>query len=134
LLKTLLELGEFPPRTENIPKRSKTFLSASSGVRSAPHRKNWEVIRLESSKSFDMITRNIEQKIRETFQEVRRNEMRRNSLKSSSRPEDEEFDIWPSNVAKKLEHSRREFIMLREQVSRKHTFFENLDLRIHLTF
>ena len=50
--------------SENIPKRQRV----DTGTR-FPYRKNWEVIRLESSRTFEMITRNIEQKIREAFRE-----------------------------------------------------------------
>ena len=48
---------------ENIPKRQRVDQCPSS------HRRNWEVIRLESSRTFEMITRNIERKIREAFRE-----------------------------------------------------------------
>merc|ERR1719499_3069137 len=47
---------------ENIPKRQRVDKRPS-------HRRNWEVIRLESSRTFEMITRNIERKIREAFRE-----------------------------------------------------------------
>ena len=50
--------------SENIPKRQRV----DTGTR-FPYRKNWEVIRLESSRTFEMITRNIEKKIREAFRE-----------------------------------------------------------------
>merc|ERR1719322_223395 len=47
---------------ENVPKRQRVDKRPS-------HRRNWEVIRLESSRTFEMITRNIERKIREAFRE-----------------------------------------------------------------
>ena len=47
---------------ENVPKRQRVDKYPS-------HRRNWEVIRLESSRTFEMITRNIERKIREAFRE-----------------------------------------------------------------
>ena len=74
---------------------------------------------MESSKTFDMITRNIEQKIREAFDEVRRDELKRATLEAAAAGTTAVEDSWPNNSATKkrmLDNSRREFVRLREQV------------------
>lgn len=99
---------------ENIPKRQRV----DPGNR-YPYRRNWEVIRLESSRTFEMITRNIELKIREAFREE--------AESSSSRgAADSEFGRI------KLQESRQEFDSLRRRVQdvrqgRRRRSLEGLD-------
>jgi len=83
---------------ENIPKRQR--IDRPGGGSRYPYRRNWEVIRLESFRSFEMITRNIEMKIREAFRE---------DAATSSR-EDSEFGRV------KLEQSRQQFDSLRRRI------------------
>ena len=99
---------------ENIPKRQRIDALNNS----YPYRRNWEVIRLESSRTFEMITRNIEMKIREAFREEAEN--------SSWRAADSEFGKI------KLQQSRQQFDSLRRRVQdvrqeRRRRSLEGLD-------
>ena len=99
---------------ENIPKRQRV----DPGNR-YPYRRNWEVIRLESSRTFEMITRNIELKIREAFREE--------AESSSSRGA---ADLEFGRI--KLQESRQEFDSLRRRVQdvrqgRRRRSLEGLD-------
>ena len=96
---------------ENARKKRKTADWTSSG---GAHRKNWDIIRMESSKAFDMITKNIEQKIREAFQEAKREDGPRKEVAVSTMDKSESRSADPRQKA--MEESRREFVRLREQV------------------
>ena len=85
---------------ENIPKRQRV----DAGNERYPYRRNWEVIRLESSRTFEMITRNIEMKIKEAFREGAQSDL------SRAAAADSEFGMI------KLQQSRQQFDSLRRRV------------------
>lgn len=92
-------------------------------IGTSSYKENWEVVKLESNKSFDFLTKNIEQKIREAFSNSRNGEntgpenreIPTPVSKPLSKPR-EEFENLPKSVARRMRKSHRKFTKLRIKV------------------
>ena len=106
-----MDIGsESIPPQERSPKRQKIGVSK--------YKENWELVRVESNKSFDRLTRNIEKKIREAFKTDKEAVKFPSDLKEPVSKITEDFERWPKTVARKMRKSRRKFTKLRIKVQK----------------